>query len=156
MRSHYRAALAAAFFAFTACGGPEDETADAAGRALTICDRVTSEELQRTTGRTYEAGQVVADEPGLQRCTWATTDADAGPIMLTVHPTNAESALEQYLAFPGMEEVEGPGEQTWWSHAVQTYVVRDGDRVIVVGFSTHDSSHRQHGQTIAEFAMARM
>lgn len=156
MSSHHRAAVAAVLLAVTACGRSADETADAAGRALTICDRVTLDELQRVTGRVYEAGQIAADETTIQRCTWATSDADAGPITLTVHPTNAESALEQYLAFPGMEEIEGPGDRTWWSHAVQTYVVRDGDRAIVVGFSTHDSSHRQHAETIVEYAMARL
>jgi hypothetical protein len=159
MKFEYPALALTGLLLLAACGrgAPEaDETDAAATLSMPVCDYVTVDELHSFTGRTYQPGQVTASQPTMHRCTWQSEEEAAGSIMFTVYPVNADSAMEQYLAFPGMEQIDGLGDQVWWSPSVQTYLVRLGDRLIAVGFGTHDSGHRNQAARIAGRALERL
>jgi hypothetical protein len=159
MKRNYGTALLAALL-LAACGGDNEADAEAEARArwalnTPVCEHLGLTELQSFTGREYQAGEVLAETPAAHRCVWRPVEGETGVITYTVHPGAPDQVEEQYTSMPGMQPIEGPGDEAYWSDAVQTYVVRQLNRLIVVGFDYPDGSHRAQAEQLVRRAIER-
>lgn len=153
-----RGAWVAVLVVVAGCGGSDDaeEGAAVAGApTVPICEAVLPGELESFLGSSFAAGTPKVAEGEIYRCEWESAAAEQGIVTLTLHP-DAAASLEQYTAMTGMQEIEGVGDAAWWSDAVQTYVMRLGERLFVVGFGWADGNHRHQAEQIIQRAMERV
>lgn len=108
-----------------ATGGAENDP------GVQIAQLTTPERLQEITGLSFKPAVESARQSNVAMGYFQTAD-DAGSVSLSVYVQNADNAVTQYSAMPGMTPVEGVGEAAWWSDTLGLFVTRKGQRVLVV------------------------
>jgi hypothetical protein len=122
---------------------------NAATHGPDACTLLSADDLKRITGLDYAAGVAATGNTGKQ-CRFDSANGQGPSIDLAIR----DSA--DFKPPTGAEAVSGAGEAAWWNGGAKQFIVKKGDRILIIAFSGASTDPKPWGQAIASAAANKL